>query len=211
MTSNQPIDAGPRRRANDNAGPSGWRCIHVLRLGPRSLALESVLAAEGFRVRTLQDKDLPAAMVGDDPLLVDGAISPASAAARLRRLGLAGPLAGRMSRQQPLLACGNAAIALGIGRLDRRIRGLGVLGARIVRDGFSVVPGFRGPDQGWFTHGFLFQPNPGTWSSDGQPTALLDGGSVVACGFDPGRSGELGRNLVRQWLVAAGWQREEAA
>ena len=192
--------------------------INLLRLGIRSVAMESLLRAVPRDVDLLESPSSARAAAGDfqRPLVIDGAVSPAAAATGLRQLGVVELLAERIEIGAALLVSGEAAVAMAAGRLDGGVRGLGLVPAQLNRTlklsggGVRPISGSE-TERAWFGHEYLFVSGDKNWSSGDALTGLLKQGRLRVCAFDPARSAGFGRAFVADWIATCAPSREEAA
>lgn len=192
--------------------------INLLGLGIRSVAMQSLLKALPRDVNFLEDSESAQAAIRnvEQPLVIDGAVSPPIAATKLRKLGVVELLAERIKAGAPLLVSGEAAVSMASGRLQGAIRGLGLLPAQLVRFPRPSGSGVRAiaarvPQKAWFDHEYLFVTEDQSWSAGESPTGLLARGKIRVCAFDAARSAGFGRVFVANWVDSDVSSREEAA
>ncbi len=192
--------------------------ISFLSLGVRSSAMKSILSAGSNRIQELANPSSALTALNDPYriIVVDGAATPSAAAIRIRKWGLVEALARRLQSGNPFLACGESAIALGVGRLDGKVRGLGVIPSRIGRVSRDTSSGIRflGNPQGsqaWFNHDYVLIPSPSGWGPVSVSSSSLSYGDVRCVAFDPARSGLFGRQFISTWISSCVPMKEEAA
>ena len=178
-------------------------------LGVKSAAMKSLLSAGSNRVQELLTPSSALAAFNDPyrMIVLDGAVTPSAAAIRIRKWGLVEALARRIQSGNALLACGESAISLGVGQLDGKVRGLGVIPSRIGRVSREYSAGLQTLDTHdqsvWFNHNYALLSSSSNCS--------FTYGDVQCVAFDPARSGVYGRTYVRRWLSSSMCMNEEAA
>ena len=201
---------------NISKTPQEFYRVSLLSLGVRSAAMKSILSGGSNRIQELLTPSSALAAFNDPYRLIvlDGAITPSAAAIRIRKWGLVEALARRVQSGNPLLACGESAVALGVGRLDGKVRGLGVIPSRVGRVSRTSSSGLRVIEnsenqQAWFNHDYELIPS----TSSTRPFAKysFSYGDVRCAAFDPARSGLYVRSYIYQWLSSCVSVKEEAA